>query len=77
MDSAGPFHHNIRTLNVSGGTFQDVRGDVNNHYHIHNNYEPELRRGKRSSFRVDETTLKFGCIRDRQAQSSGVAWRNS
>jgi hypothetical protein len=55
MGSPGFFQHNLGTVNISGGTFTDVRGDLNNHYHIHRfiDHEPELGRGEPLCFRVN------------------------
>ena len=35
MDEVGNFQDNIRSLNVFGGNFTDVKGD---HYHIRGNF---------------------------------------
>jgi hypothetical protein len=67
MYGAGDFHHKIRTFNVSGGTFTDVRGDFQNNYHVRGNFinlEAELGQGENLSIRVDKATLNIGCIRD-------------
>jgi hypothetical protein len=66
MDEAGDFRvqDNIRSLNVLGGNFTDIKGDAH-HYHIRGNflkYELEPGRGELSS-RGRQATLISG-IRD-------------
>jgi len=48
MDEAVDLQDNSRPLNIFGGNFTDVKGDVH-HYHIRGNllnHEPELGRGE-------------------------------
>jgi hypothetical protein len=67
MDEVGDFQDNIRSLNVFGGNFTDVKGD---HYHIRGNFlnrEPESGRGERLLIIFSEKEildLTFGCNRD-------------
>jgi hypothetical protein len=67
MDEVGDFQDNIRSLNVFGGNFTDVKGD---HYHIRGNFlnrELELGRGERLLIIFSEKEildLTSGCNRD-------------
>jgi hypothetical protein len=46
MDRAGDVQDNIHSLNVSGGTFTAVQGNIN-HYHIRGNFlNRELESGR-------------------------------
>jgi len=80
MDEAsGTFQDNIRSLSVFGGNFTDIKGDAY-HYHIRGNFlnhELEPGRGELLSFGGRQAMLMLSCLRNRQAQSGGVAQRNS